>query len=63
MRTKICGINSLEDVNVAVKAGADALGFLVGITHLAEDKISNENPKKVLKRLTYLKDKAKKYDQ
>lgn len=41
----------MEDVNVSIKAGADALGFLVGITHLAEDKISNEEAKQIIKML------------
>lgn len=51
MRAKICGINNIEDVNVALKAGADALGFLVGITHLAEDKISKEDAKDLISNL------------
>jgi len=48
MRTKICGIRNFEDAAVAVKAGANAVGFLVGITHLAEDKIDNESAKEVI---------------
>jgi phosphoribosylanthranilate isomerase len=51
MRAKICGISSAEDISVALKAGADALGFLVGITHLAEDKISNEDAKILIQKL------------
>lgn len=48
MRVKICGIRSVEDALTAISAGADAVGFLVGITHLAEDKISNEEAKKII---------------
>lgn len=51
MRTKVCGIRNYEDAMTAVRAGADALGFLVGITHLAEDKISAEDAAQVIKRL------------
>lgn len=39
MKAKICGINSLSEMKIALDSGADAIGFLVGITHLAEDKI------------------------
>ena len=43
-RVKICGIRSLRDARIAIKAGADALGFLVGTRYYAEDRVS---PKKV----------------
>lgn len=48
MRAKICGISNSEDAKIALQAGADALGFLVGITHLAEDKISKEKAKDII---------------
>lgn len=51
MRTKICGINTWENAKVALDCGADALGFLVGITHLAEDKIELEDAKKIIMKL------------
>lgn len=31
VRTKICGITQVEDLKAAVTAGADALGFVVGV--------------------------------
>lgn len=40
MRVKICGIQTLEEAMMCIKAGADAVGFLVGVTHKAEDKIA-----------------------
>ena len=39
MRVKICGIKTEQDVEIAVKAGADALGFLVGQIHASHDFI------------------------
>jgi phosphoribosylanthranilate isomerase len=39
MRVKICGIRNDEDLNVAVKAGADAVGLLVGQLHASTDFI------------------------
>lgn len=39
MRIKICGIRNQEDVDVAVKADADAVGFLVGQLHASPDFI------------------------
>lgn len=51
MRTKMCGIDSRENAIAALEAGADALGFLVGITHLAEDKITTEAAKAIIESL------------
>jgi len=51
MRTKVCGIRNYEDAMTAIRAGADALGFLVGITHLAEDKISAEEAAQIIAKL------------
>ncbi len=48
MKIKICGINTQKNADIAVSCGADALGFLVGITHLAEDKIAIEDAKKII---------------
>lgn len=51
MRTKICGIRNMKDAMVAIDAGANAVGFLVGITHLAEDKIDKEEAAKIIDAL------------
>jgi phosphoribosylanthranilate isomerase len=41
----------MSDAQTAIRAGANAVGFLVGITHLAEDKISKEDAKKIVAML------------
>lgn len=39
LRAKICGIRSEADLRIAVDAGADALGFISGVTHFSEDAL------------------------
>ena len=51
MRTKICGIRNAADARVAIEAGASAVGFLVGITHLAEDKIDPSDAREIIRML------------
>lgn len=41
-RVKICGIRSGADLRVAVASGADAVGFISGVTHLSEDALTPE---------------------
>ncbi|WP_255359017.1 phosphoribosylanthranilate isomerase [Mycobacterium sp. TKK-01-0059] len=43
MRVKICGIGTLDDLAAAVTAGADAIGLIVGTTHLSEDELDIEH--------------------
>ncbi|MDU9376342.1 N-(5'-phosphoribosyl)anthranilate isomerase [Methanocorpusculaceae archaeon Sp1] len=40
MKVKICGTGSPNDLACAVAAGADAVGFLMGITHVTQDAVS-----------------------
>jgi phosphoribosylanthranilate isomerase len=51
MRVKVCGINKFDEAIVALKAGAHALGFLVGITHIAEDKVSLDEARNIISKL------------
>lgn len=39
-RVKICGIRSTADLHIAVDAGADAIGFISGVTHHSEDALT-----------------------
>ena len=39
MRVKICGLKSENDIDIIVKSGADAAGFLVGQLHASPDFI------------------------
>ena len=51
MRVKICGNKRLEDAIEGVRAGADALGFLVGQVHVSTDFISKEVAREIIEKL------------
>ena len=40
LRVKLCGIRSRADLALALSAGADAVGFIVGARHRTEDELS-----------------------
>jgi phosphoribosylanthranilate isomerase len=45
IRVKICGITSLEDLHIAVEAGADAVGFIVDVPRSPRNLSMNEAKK------------------
>lgn len=47
MRAKLCGIRSQQDLDIAVNAGADAVGFISGTTHYSEDALAPEQAAKL----------------
>jgi phosphoribosylanthranilate isomerase len=46
---KICGISSPEDLGASLDAGADALGFLVGLSYPSEDQLSPEDAARLVR--------------
>ena len=42
MRVKICGLRNAADLAVALGAGVDAVGFILGARHRTEDEITPE---------------------
>src|SRR5919107_1281112 len=48
---KVCGIRSWEEAEAALDCGATALGFLVGLTHRAEDGIAEAAARAIVGRL------------
>ena len=48
---KVCGIRSWEEADAALDCGATALGFLVGLTHRAEDEIGEAAARAIVRRL------------
>ncbi len=51
MKCKICGTGSFADLKCAIDAGADAVGFLMGITHVTQDAVSPEEAAAMIKTL------------
>jgi phosphoribosylanthranilate isomerase len=41
-RVKICGIRSMVDLKIAIDSGADAVGFISGVTLRSEDALTPE---------------------
>ena len=54
MFVKICGIRTGEEASAALDCGATALGFLVGLTHRAEDGIEEAEARGIVRRLPAL---------
>ncbi|MFC6013002.1 phosphoribosylanthranilate isomerase [Nocardia lasii] len=44
-RAKICGIRSVADLETALAAEPDAIGFISGITHFSEDQLARDAAK------------------
>ena len=51
MRVKICGITSFAEAQMAISCGADALGFLVGLSYPADDEVDISTAKKIIASL------------
>lgn len=51
MRVKICGIKNEKELDIAVNAGADAIGFMVGQRHPSKDFILPATAARLASRL------------
>jgi len=51
MRVKFCGTASLADMQCAVDAGCDAVGFIMGVTHQSSDFVTAAEAAKMIRRL------------
>ena len=49
---KVCGIQNLQEAQMCADLGVTHLGFLVGITHQAEDKITQEDAKNIISEIS-----------
>jgi phosphoribosylanthranilate isomerase len=50
VRSKLCGIRSEQDLQVALEAGADAVGFICGVTHVSEDALSQDTARRLARQ-------------
>ena len=51
MRIKFCGTTSLADMQCAVAASCDAVGFIMGVTHQSSDFITPAEAAEMIRRL------------
>jgi len=51
MRIKFCGTTSLADMQCAVAASCDAVGFIMGVTHQSSDFITPVEAAEMIRRL------------
>jgi len=51
MRTKICGIRTQQDAEVVLSSGADALGFLIGLTYETDDQVEPDFARRIIRHL------------
>lgn len=51
MKVKICGNTSLEDARLAMSAGADGLGFLIGLKYPTDDEITASQAEAIIARV------------
>ena len=54
VKVKICGNRSIDEVRMAVEAGADAVGLLVGIRHDTEDSLEPEIARDIVRQTPLL---------
>jgi phosphoribosylanthranilate isomerase len=50
-RVKICGIRNLAEALEAVSAGADALGFLVGLAYASDDAVDATTARQIIDKV------------
>ncbi len=51
MRVKFCGTTSLLDMQSAIDAGCDAVGFIMGVTHQSSDFVTPAEAAKMVRHL------------